>query len=110
MSNLQPGNLALITNHKAPSNIGCCVFLIQFVQENEIFRVPTLGEVMNKTGYSGWLVAGHVSVESYNPEQHKTGYQLGFCICKPEHLMPIDETDPDRNDIEIDTNSDFRPT
>jgi hypothetical protein len=110
MSNLQPGNLALITNHKAPSNIGCCVFLIRFVLENEIFRVPTLGDVINKTGYSGWLVAGRVSVESYNPEQHETGYQLGFCICKSEHLMLIDETDPDKTTIETDTNSDHHPT
>lgn len=109
MINFQPGNLALITNHKVTRNIGCCVFLLQFVQEDEIFRVPTLGEAINKTGHSGWLVAGRVSVESYDPEQHESGYQLGFCICQQEHLMLIEERDPDQNDTETDTNNDYRP-
>jgi hypothetical protein len=95
MDTLQPGRKALITNHRYPQNIGCYVSLILYVKDQEIIDVPTIGEVKNMTGYSGWLVSGHVKTGRFEPEQDQFGSQSGFCICKTEHLMPVYDTDPD---------------
>lgn len=95
MDTLEPGLKALITNHRYPRNIGCYVMLLRFLQDGETMVLPTIGEVKNMTGYSGWLVAGHVSTGRIEPEYDQFGTQSGFCICKKEHLMPVYETDPD---------------
>jgi len=99
MNILQPGMVALITNHKYIDNVGHRVRLIRFVENKAIIDIPSVGEIRNMTGHSGWLVAGDISTRTFDPDTNEFNVQDGFSICEPEQLIMLD----DNNGLKLGT-------
>jgi hypothetical protein len=101
MKILQPGMVALITNHKYIDNIGHRVRLIRFVNNKETIDIPSVGEIRNMTGHSGWLVAGDISTRTFDPDTNEFNVQEGFSICEPGQLIILDDNNGLTLGIEI---------